>query len=83
MEGITRSIVLELGEELFGVERRAPRLTELRQFEEALITSSSRGVLPVVVINEQVIGAGKPGPLTQRLRRRYNEYARQAARPPI
>lgn len=83
LEGITRSIVLELAEELFPVERRAPRLTEVTLFDEAFITSSSRGVVPVVVVNERVIGDGRPGPLTRRLRRRYDEYIKQAARPPI
>ncbi len=81
LEGITRSIVLELAEALFRIERRAPCLAELRQVDEAFITSSSRGVLPVVVVNEQVIGDGRPGPLTRRLRRRYDEYVVEAARP--
>ncbi len=83
LEGITRSIVLELAEALFPVERRAPRLAEVPEFDEAFITSSSRGVLPVVAINEQAIGDGRPGPLTRRLGRRYDEYVRQEARPPI
>ncbi len=82
LEGVTRSIVLELAEELFPVERRAPRLVEIPQFDEAFLTSSSRGILPVVVINERVIGDGRPGPLTWRLRRRYDAYIQQEARPP-
>lgn len=83
LEGITRSVVLELAEELFPVERRAPRLAEIPQFDEAFITSSSRGVLPVVVINEQVIGDGKPGPLTEGLRQHYDKYVQRAAQPPV
>lgn len=83
LEGVTRSIVLELAEELFPIERRAPRLAEVPQFDEAFLTSSSRGILPVVVINERVIGDGRPGPLTWQLRRRYDAYIQQAARPPI
>lgn len=82
LEGITRSIVLELARELFTVELRAPLLTEIRQFDEAFITSSSRAILPVVAINEQVIGRGKPGSLTQLLRQRYSMYVMQEAKPP-
>lgn len=83
LEGITRAIILDLAETLFPVEQRAPRVTEIPRFEEAFITSSSRGVLPVVVINEEVIGDGRPGRLTQRLSQRYDEYIRQTARPPV
>lgn len=82
LEGITRSIVLALAGDLCTVQQRAPRVTEIPQFDEAFITSSSRGVLPVVVINEHQIGAGKPGELTQRLRRRYDEYVCRTAEPP-
>ncbi len=83
LEGITRSIVLELAETMFTVELRAPRLGEIPQFDEAFITSSSRGILPVVVINEQVIGEGRPGPRTRHLRQRYDAYVKQAAQPAI
>lgn len=83
LEGITRSVVLELAEEMFPVERRAPRVSEIAHFDEAFITSSSRGVLPVVVINEEMVGEGAPGPLTRRLSRRYDEYVVQAAKPPV
>lgn len=83
LPGITRSIVLELAEERFVIERRAPRLAELVEFDEAFITSSSRGVLPVVMINAQVIGTGQPGPWTTWLGRRYERYVEQAARPAV
>lgn len=81
LEGITRSIILALAEERFSVEWRLPRLMEIPQFEEAFITSSSRGVLPVVMINEQMVGDGKPGRLTRWLSRRYEEYVKREAKP--
>lgn len=81
LEGITRGMVLELAPEVLPVELRAPRLQEIPAFEEAFITSSSRGIVPVVVINEQVIGNGRPGPVTAELRRRYEEQVRREAVP--
>ena len=41
---------------------------------EAFITSSSREVLPVIQIDEQVIGTGQPGPITQTLLEKYRAY---------
>lgn len=82
LEGITRGMVLELAPEVLPVELRAPRLREIPAFQEAFITSSSRGIVPVVVINEQVIGDGRPGPITAELRRRYEAQVRREAAPP-
>jgi len=82
LEGITRGMVLELAPEVLPVELRAPHLHEVTAFQEAFITSSSRGIVPVVVINEQVIGDGKPGPITAELRRRYEVQVRREAAPP-
>jgi branched-chain amino acid aminotransferase len=42
-----------------------------QRFSEAFITSSSRAVLPVVRIDQQTIGNGRPGPVTQDLLSRY------------
>lgn len=42
-------------------------INELPVIEEAFITSSSRAILPVIRIDDQVIGVGKPGLITHRL----------------
>ena len=42
--------------------------------DEAMISSSSRGLLPVVCIGDQVVGNGQPGPITQKLSAAYNVY---------
>ncbi|NJL93532.1 MAG: hypothetical protein HC915_07270 [Anaerolineae bacterium] len=42
--------------------------------DEAFLTSSSRGVLPIVMIDDQPIGAGAPGVLTRELQQRYDAW---------
>jgi branched-subunit amino acid aminotransferase/4-amino-4-deoxychorismate lyase len=74
LPGITRAAVLSLCrdegvplvESPFGVE-------EILSSDEAFLTSSIRGILPVTRCNAQPIGDGKPGPLTRRLMARYDE----------
>ncbi|MDQ4075998.1 MAG: aminotransferase class IV [Chloroflexota bacterium] len=72
LPGLTRSLVLEEVERA-GIPLRleAILLGEVETLDEAFISSSSRGVLPVVEIDGQPIGIGKPGPVTQLLRERY------------
>jgi len=52
------------------------RLEEALQADEAFISGSSSYVLPVVQIDEQIIGGGKPGPCYQKLYEIYIDHAR-------
>jgi len=68
LHGITRKHVLEIAGRLgLTVELREVHLDELSGMKEAFITSSTRGVLPIIQIGETVIGEGKPGNTTHRL----------------
>ena len=80
LNGVTRRTVLELAraEGLEFVER-AFSLDEAKAAREAFITSTSALVLPVTQIDDTVIGNGKPGSLTSRLRRAYFAYMNDGA----
>jgi branched-chain amino acid aminotransferase len=69
--GITRNVVLALAEGRFAIEERPIWFDELAQVDEAFITSSSKEIVPVVQIDELVIGDGKPGPRTTEMEQRF------------
>ena len=73
--GITRTMVIRAARGR-GVEvRYSPlRLNQLPAVKEAFITSSSRGVVPVIQIDNVKVGQGSPGKMTQLLMSAYNEY---------
>lgn len=72
LEGITRRTVLEIAQAAgLPVEMRALPVAELRAADEAFLTSSGGGVLPVTRIDGRPVGAGQPGAVTQRLRETY------------
>ena len=80
LHGITRAAVLRLSEEHdVPVEERAFTVDEAYRAREAFITSASTFVLPVVSIDGNRVGDGKPGPVSRRLRELYIERARQTA----
>jgi len=68
LSGITRELVLEVARAA-GVQASEERISlqELREAEEIFLTSTSRELLPVVRLDGQAVGDGKPGPLTRRL----------------
>jgi D-alanine transaminase len=76
LRGITRTVLFDaIKAEGLAVEERAFTLEEAYDAREAFITSASQIVLPVVRVNDRIIGDGKPGPVTIALRRAYHRYA--------
>ena len=71
LEGITRKRMLELAE--IEVETRAMTLEEVRAAREVFITSTTKGAMPIVQIDGQKIGNGKPGEVTKRLGERFEQ----------
>jgi branched-chain amino acid aminotransferase len=72
LPGITREAVLELArEERMAIAERAFGLDDLLAAEEAFLTSSLRGLAPLVRIGAEPIGRGMPGELTRLLTAAY------------
>jgi len=71
--GVTRRAILRLARgQGMSINFRPPLLSE--SFTEAFITSSSRGVVPVVSIDGARVGEGRVGIWTQRLIQAYALY---------
>ena len=80
LEGITSLVLRKLAPALglTWLERRLP-LSELERVDEAFLSSSSRGVVPIVQIESTRIGSGAVGPRTRALLEAYYAYADVAA----
>lgn len=72
--GVTRKIVLDLAKEHFDVEERTLHFEELRHIDEAFVTSTSKGVLPVVEIDDRKVGRGTVGERTHTMMQILAEY---------
>ena len=74
LPGITRSVVLEWAGSLgIPVQRRLCTVAELLDADEVFLTNSSWGVLPVVRVEAETIGDGKPGVMTGQARAHWAE----------
>ncbi len=71
LSGITSNLVTKLAKNQstggFQVQKRAILYKELRTASEALITSTDKEIMPVVKIDDLIIGNGKPGKNTLQL----------------
>ena len=75
LEGVTRRTVLEIAQSLgIPVELRNLPADELRGAQEAFLSSSGGGVLPVSQVDGKPVGDGKVGAVTRRLMKTYWEW---------
>lgn len=80
LPGITRQAVLGLAAEAgLALEERPFTVEEAYAAAEAFYTSASAFVMPVVAIDGRILGDGRPGPLTRRLRALYFAFAEDSA----
>ena len=76
LNGITRMRLIELARDAgVRVEERAFTAEEAKSAREAFLTSTTAFVLPVVQIDDAVIGNGQPGSTSLELRRIYENFA--------
>ena len=82
LKGITRQVVLDLATANdFEVVEGPIHYHDLGNLDEAFLTSTTKEVLPIVQIDEHVIGTGKPGPHTQRIIELFHKYVRSVSAP--
>jgi branched-chain amino acid aminotransferase len=73
--GVTRGTVIHVARgQGVGVRYKALRLDQLSTIDEAFITSSSRGIVPVVQIDDVTVGEGSVGTITKQLSAAYESY---------
>jgi branched-chain amino acid aminotransferase len=77
LSGIARKILLTVAAGLVEISFESVRLDEVRSLDEAMLTSSSRGIVPIIRIDEHTIGKGEPGPITGELWRRYQLWVEE------
>ncbi len=72
LDGITRALIIGLAKKL-GIEVTERNITpnELFTADEVFFTGTAAEVAPIRDVNRRVIGTGKPGPVTKRIMREF------------
>lgn len=75
LPGITRDLVLELARR-HGLSCRETDISEeqLREADEIWITSSTREIIPVTMLDAKAVGRGAPGPVWKTMIEFYRSY---------
>lgn len=77
LHGITRKRALEAARQHYKVIEKDITMRELKNAKEAFLTSTTKGALPVVLIDDFKIGDGKVGKVCQHIHLILNEQAKK------
>ncbi len=74
LKGVTRKLVLELASTQFATEERSISLGEIEDIDEAFVTSTTKGVLPITRLDDRDIKNGTVGDRTRAIMRLFGNY---------
>jgi len=82
LEGITREAIIELAARE-GIPLREVPFTrhDLYVSEECFLTGTAAEVIPVIEVDQRLIGSGKPGPITKRLIKLFRDLTQNEGTP--
>ena len=72
LEGITRKVVMDIGKNI-GLEIKEENLTryDIYTSDECFLTGTAAEIVPVVSVDKRIIGNGKPGKITMKIRKEF------------
>ena len=74
LPGITRSVLVDLVKGHFDLDVREIQKDELSSMEEVFISASNKEIVPIIQVDDIVIGDGQPGPRTQKVMQLFRDY---------
>ncbi len=72
LEGIARGVLLDIALPIIPVVLESVHVGDLSTASEAMLTSASRGVVPIVEVGDMVIDGGSPGAVSKALKAAYD-----------
>ena len=74
LPGITRGLLLKLAASAkIPVREQVLKRSDLGSVSELFLTGTTSEILPIIRVDDQTIGNGKPGPITRRLQDAYQQ----------
>jgi branched-subunit amino acid aminotransferase/4-amino-4-deoxychorismate lyase len=78
LHGITRKYILQLAAKNYPVQVRDFTRSEIFNASEVFLCSTTKRILPIVKIDDHIIGNGKPGKVTSELQQDFLRLEKEA-----
>jgi len=80
LPGVTRSVVFEIAKKIgFNIIERLITPHELFNADEVFFSGTGAEIVPVTEVNGRVIGMGRPGEITARIRKEFQKFTSDPA----
>ena len=60
-----------------GIDETRLKRDEIKDVDEMFLTGTPEEIVPIVRVDDQVIGSGKPGPVTKKLQKEFTDSVRK------
>ena len=74
LKGVTRQKIIQLAKNHYKVKEKNISIEDLNKAKEAFITSTTKEVMPVVNVDNNIVGKGIPGTITKHLMKLFKEF---------
>ena len=74
LPGITRIVLVDLVKDHFNLDIREIQKNELPSMEEVFISASNKEIVPIIQVDDTVIGDGKPGQRTRKVMQLFRDH---------
>ena len=74
LPGITRSVLVDLVKDHFNLDVREIQKDELPSMEEVFISASNKEVVPIIQVDDMVVGDRQPGQRTRKVMQLFRDY---------
>jgi branched-chain amino acid aminotransferase len=74
LPGITRIVLVDLVKDHFNLDIREIQKNELPSMQEIFISASNKEIVPIIQVDDTVIGDGKPGQRTQKVMQLFEDH---------
>ncbi|OQY02373.1 MAG: hypothetical protein B6I26_00590 [Desulfobacteraceae bacterium 4572_130] len=80
LKGITRQKIIQLAKNYYNIKEKNITIEDLKKAKEAFITSTTKGIMPVVNVENDIIGKGVPGVITIHLMQLFKKFIKDYLR---
>ncbi len=77
LKGVTRHKIIQLAKNHYKIEEKNISLNDLKKAKEAFITSTTKGIMPVVNVADEMVGKGVPGIITIHLMELFKDFVQK------
>lgn len=74
LPGITRDLIMNICKKLYPITMRDVKIRELFDADELFLSASNKEIMPIVKVDEKVIGDGKPGEITKKIMLEFRKF---------